>query len=76
MYDMPYVWKSENNSWGVLSHHVGPGDQTEVLRLDSNRLYLQSHLVSLPSSVSQILGTKDWGAGAENLMGQKPDAYT
>lgn len=50
---------------GVLFHHVGPGDQTEVLRLGRHRLYPRTHLVSLPSTF-QILGTRDWGACAEN----------
>lgn len=30
------------------SHHVGPGYRTQVVRLGSKRLYLQSHLMHSP----------------------------
>lgn len=35
----------EDRQFEVLSfHYMGPGDQTQVIRLDSNHLYLLSHL--------------------------------
>lgn len=57
MYDVLCV-EVRKQLLGVLFHHVGPGLQAEVLRLGSDCLYLQSHLVSLPSTF-QILGSKD-----------------
>jgi hypothetical protein len=42
---MIHLWRSEDGLLGLalFFYHVGPGDQTQVDRLGSRHIYLQSH---------------------------------
>lgn len=42
------MWRADNSLWELvlLFQHVGPGDQTQVIRVGIMSLYLQSHLAA------------------------------
>lgn len=44
LYVMTHVWKSEDNLWESVFHHVGSRDQTLVVRRGDKCPYLMNHL--------------------------------
>lgn len=51
-----YMWKSEDNvDKSFLSfYHVGPGDQTPVVRFSNKHLYQLSHLTNIGAIIVNL----------------------
>lgn len=56
-----YIWRSEDNSWGVGSPlpWCGSGDQTQAVRLSGKCLFLLSHLLS-PVYCKELYCNERW----------------
>lgn len=59
-----HVWRSEDNIWGSVLSHVGPGDRTQVVRLGCKCLDPLSHYICpatpLTEQISVVSTCRNW----------------